>query len=121
MTGSGARAADGATRRLFHDVPGRDASKDLEPPDIAHWFYEARAAISEDAPFLQRLIETINAPYDLAPAQWAQWYSVVLGFRPDLIVELGRSKGNSTALFCQAASRLRGTRVVSVCNSRDWI
>jgi hypothetical protein len=70
---------------------------------------------------LKALAAAINAEYDLTRAQWAQWYSVALGFRPDLIVELGRSKGNSTALFCQAASRLGGTRVVSLCNSRDWV
>ena len=46
---------------------------------------------------------------------------MALTFRPDLIVELGRAKGNSTALFCQAASRLGDTRVVSLCNSKDWI
>ncbi len=77
--------------------------------------------IAEDAGILNALIDATRAGHDLTPCQWAQWYSVALGFRPDLIVELGRAKGNSTALFCQAASRLGGTRVVSLCNSRDWV
>jgi hypothetical protein len=89
--------------------------------DIARYYYDQRERLAEDAVILQKLIDTVNAPHDLTQAQWAQWYSVALGFRPDLILELGRSKGNSTALFCQAASRLGGTRVVSLCNSRDWV
>src|SRR5262249_29991696 len=55
-----------------------------------------------------------------APPQWAQWYSVALGFKPDLILELGRDRGNSTSLFTQAAARLSTTRVVSLCRSGDW-
>ena len=107
--------------RLFANAPGRDATRDRPEFDVAAAYYEQRHAIAEDRDMLQSLIGATQAPHDLTPPQWAQWYSVALGFRPDLIVELGRSKGNSTALFCQAASRLGGTRVVSLCNSRDWI
>lgn len=106
---------------LFHGAGGRDRARDQPPEfDIARYYHEQRHAIVEDSAFLQQLMTAIGAAYDLTPAQWAQWYSVALGFRPDLIVELGRSKGNSTALFCQAASRLGATRVVSLCNSKDW-
>lgn len=111
-----------APARPFQNVPGRDYSKDRQPEfDIARYYYDQRLAIAEDASMLQTLMAATRADYDLAPPQWAQWYSVVLGFHPDLIVELGRSKGNSTALFCQAARRLGRTRVVSLCNSRDWV
>jgi hypothetical protein len=79
-----------------------------------------KAQIAEDAAFLKTLGAAINAEYDLTPAQWALWYAVALGFRPDLIVVLGRSKGNSTALFCQAAWRLGRMAVKSLCNSKDW-
>jgi hypothetical protein len=106
--------------RLFANTPGRDASQDPPPFDVALAYYEQRHTISEDRDRLIALINATHAAHDLTPPQWAQWYSVALGFRPDLIVELGRSKGNSTAVFCQAASRLRGTRVVSLCNSKDW-
>jgi hypothetical protein len=106
--------------RLFSKSPGRDVSQDAPPFDLAGAYYEQRHAISEDRDLLRALIGATRAARDLTPPQWAQWYSVALGFRPDLIVELGRAKGNSTALFCQAASRLRGTRVVSLCNSKDW-
>jgi hypothetical protein len=108
--------------RLFANVPGRDVSADRHAEfDIGHAYYEHRHAIAEDLGVLKSLMAATRAGYDLAPPQWAQWYSVALGFQPDLIVELGRSKGNSTALFCQAASRLGRTRVVSLCNSRDWV
>ena len=73
--------------------------------DVARFYYDQRHVIAADAAILNALIGAINAEYDLTRGQWAQWYSVALGFQPDLIVELGRSKGNSTALFCQAASR----------------
>jgi len=106
--------------RLFANSPGRDVSQDAPAFDLAGAYYEQRHVISEDRDLLVALIGATQAAHDLTPPQWAQWYSVALGFRPDLIVELGRSKGNSTALFCQAASRLRGTRVVSLCNSKDW-
>ena len=89
--------------------------------DIAGYYYQQRHRIVEDAGILNALIDATRAGHDLTPNQWAQWYSVALGFQPDLIVELGRAKGNSTALFCQAASRLGGTRVVSLCSSRDWV
>ena len=108
-------------RRPFHQNGGPDRTKDRAPEfDIARYYYEQRRTIAQDAAFLQTLMTAIDAAYDLTPAQWSQWYSVALGFRPDLIVELGRSKGNSTAVFCQAASRLGGTRVVSLCHSTDW-
>jgi hypothetical protein len=107
--------------RSFQNVPGRDVSSDREPEfDVAQYYFDQRQAIAHDAPMLTSLMRAIAADYDLTPAQWAQWYSVALGFRPDLIVELGRSRGNSTALFCQAATRLGATRVVSLCNSRLW-
>jgi hypothetical protein len=107
---------------MFANVPGRDVRADRQADfDIAKAYYEQRHAIADDLDVLRSLIGATQAVHDLTPPQWAQWYSVALSFRPDLIVELGRSKGNSTALFCQAASRLGGTRVVSLCNSRDWI
>jgi hypothetical protein len=108
--------------RPFRTVPGRDISMDRRPEfDIGRYYYDERSRIHEDAGLLKTLIDAVNAEYDLTPAQWAQWYSVALGFKPDLIVELGRSKGNSTAIFCQAASRLGRTRVVSLCSSKAWI
>ena len=69
---------------------------------------------------LRQLIEAVDSICDLEPPQWAQWYSVALGFAPGLIVELGRGHGNSTAVFTQAAWRLGRTKVISLCRTRDW-
>ncbi len=88
--------------------------------DVAKAYFDQRGAIVEDALVLKQLIAGVDSENALSSPQWAQLYSVALGFKPDLILELGRSRGNSTAVFCQAASRMPGTRVVSLCMSRDW-
>jgi len=104
----------------FACMPGRDTSQDREPFDLANYYYAERNRIAEDAGILRKLIDAVDWTNDLAPSQWAQWYSVALGFAPDLILELGRGRGNSTALFTQAASRLGAAKVVSLCQSGDW-
>ncbi|MGA7934396.1 MAG: hypothetical protein WCA35_12685, partial [Kovacikia sp.] len=57
---------------------------------------------------------------DLALFQWAQWFTLALEFKPNLIVELGRGRGNSTCLFTEAANQLGNCRVVSLCLSPEW-
>ena len=105
----------------FSSTPGRDVSRDRPSTfDVARSYYEQRHRIAEDAAALHRLRAAVDWTGDLAPAQWAQWYSVTLGFSPDLIVELGRGHGNSTALFGQAAWRLGRTKVVSLCRTGEW-
>ena len=97
--------------------------------DVARHYYEQRHRIHEDAAVLRALIGAVGWPNDLTPAQWTQWYSLVLGFAPDLIIELGRGYGNSTALFAQAAWRLRRMKaawrlgrmkIVSLCLTGEW-
>jgi hypothetical protein len=106
--------------RPFAGVSGREVSCDQTPIDIARYYYEQRAHVAEDAALLRQQMAAVDWTNDLGPSQWAQWYSVALGFKPDLILELGRGRGNSTALFTQAATRLGTTRVVSLCQSGDW-
>ncbi len=106
---------------MFAATPGRDITNDQSGLyDVARWYYEARDRVAADAGTLRRLIAAVDWTNDLSPSQWAQWYSVALGFRPDLILELGRGRGNSTAVFCQAANTLADTKVVSLCHSGDW-
>ncbi len=108
-------------RRPFCKDPGRDFTLDQAVSiGVARYYYDSRLAIAEDAPRLRALRNAVNWPVDLSGPQWAQWYSVAIGFRPDIIIELGRGYGNSTALFTQAAARLGSTRVVSLCISSDW-
>jgi hypothetical protein len=104
----------------FARTPGRGAARNRPPFDVARFYYDQCSRIVEDAATLRRLIAAVNWTNDLASPQWAQWYSVALGFAPDLILELGRGYGNSTALFGEAAWRLGHTKVVSLCNSGEW-
>jgi hypothetical protein len=104
----------------FQHVTGRDASADPPPCDIGQWYYDARLSIAEDASLLTALMQAVDWTNDLTSTQWAQWYSVALGFKPDRILELGRGRGNSTAVFCQAMSRLGQGDVVSLCQTGDW-
>jgi hypothetical protein len=55
--------------------------------------------------------------------QWVEIAAFALEFRPDLVIELGRGRGNSTCCFIEVANRLGGAsvcRVVSLCLSDDW-
>ena len=105
----------------FSGSPGRDVSRDQPKTfDVARYYFDQRLRIEADAALLRQLIEAVHWTNDLGPAQWAQWYSVALGFAPDLIIELGRGYGNSTALFGQAAWRLGRTKIVSLCQSGEW-
>ncbi|MBI2061830.1 MAG: hypothetical protein HYT87_18985 [Nitrospirae bacterium] len=62
----------------------------------------------------------INVKDNLNLPDWFILYSLCLDFQPDLILELGRGHGNSTCVLTEAANRLPGARVVSLCWSRDW-
>lgn len=65
----------------------------------------------------------VDAPASLSLYQWTQIASVVLEFRPDCIIELGRHVGNSTCCFIEVANRLGGRsacRLVSLCRQREW-
>ncbi len=90
--------------------------------DVARWYFDGREALASNGARLRQLIAAVNSPNELSSFQWAQWYAVALGFRPDLILELGRGRGNTTALFTEAASQIGGaTRVVSLCQTADWM
>ncbi len=90
------------------------------PFDVAAAYYDHRERIAADAARLRLLIREVDAPTVLTPSQWAQWYAVALAFEPDLILDLGRGRGNSTAMLCEAAHRLGSARLISLCYSSDW-
>lgn len=69
---------------------------------------------------VEELAGIVDWDLDLLPYQWAQLFSLAAEFRPDLILELGRGRGNSTCAFTEAAHCVPGTRVVSVCLSEHW-
>src|SRR5579871_2364551 len=88
-------------------------------PAAAYWNQRHTLAASRDR--ILALRDAVDHGCDLHPHQWAQLMATALEFAPDLIIELGRGKGNSTAAFSEAAFLNGGwTRVLSICLSADW-
>lgn len=89
-------------------------------PSRAYW--ENRETLAEVRPQVEALSKVIENEANLTLAQWAQLLNAVWQFKPDLVLELGRLRGNSTCAFTLAANRLlpRPCKVVSVCLSEDW-
>jgi FkbM family methyltransferase len=88
-------------------------------PGPALW--RQRRAVAETQQRIRAFQEAAATPGDLALYQYAQLLAAVLDFRPDLILDLGRGRGNSTCLFTEAANQLGGSvRVISICESKDW-
>ena len=94
----------------------------LNLPSPAQAYWRQRHALSECRDRILALCDAVNWPTDLHPYQWAQLMGYALEFAPDLILELGRGKGNSTCAFTQAANKLESgaCRVVSLCQSDSW-
>lgn len=63
-----------------------------------------------------------GGPRDFLRQQWFQIISMVLEFKPDLILELGRGYGNSTCAFSLAANFLqpKPCSIVSLCLADEW-
>jgi hypothetical protein len=87
-------------------------------PAGAVWNHQQKILDSQER--LRALFEAVAHPNNLALYQWVQWFAVALEFKPDLIIELGRSWGNSTCVFTEAANQLENCRVVSLCPTTEW-
>ncbi len=88
-------------------------------PATAYWNQRHVLTASRDR--ILALRDAVGHGCDLDPFQWAQLTAAALEFAPDLILELGRGKGNSTVAFTEAAFLAGGpTRVLSLCLSSDW-
>jgi hypothetical protein len=91
-------------------------------PARAYWRQRETLAASKKR--ILGLSKAVDQQTDLWPYQWAQLMATVLEFRPDVILELGRGRGNSTAAFTEAANLLKNeghtTKIVSLCFSEDW-
>ncbi len=84
----------------------------------AHAYWKQRHELLSIQDRLEKLFEIVDSANELCLYQWAQLYCFAREFRPDLILELGREKGNSTCVFTEAANSLHGLsdcRVVSLC------
>jgi hypothetical protein len=88
-------------------------------PGLALWHH--RWAVAQTQQRIREFRDAVAAPGDLSLYQSAQLLATVLEFQPDLILELGRGRGNSTCIFTEAANQLHGSaRVISICQSDDW-
>lgn len=91
-------------------------------PARAYW--RQREVLAADKKRILALAKAVDQQSDLWPYQWAQIMAAALEFRPQVILELGRGRGNSTAAFTEAANILskdgHETKVVSLCFSEDW-
>lgn len=92
-------------------------------PSLAHAIKSNVSALVEHRDELLKLQDAVGHSTDLSFNQWNQLFAYTLEFQPDLIIELGRGRGNSTCLFTQAARALgpeSSCQVLSLCNSEDW-
>ena len=89
-------------------------------PSPADAYYNQRHAVAATSDRLRRLREAIKDPINLSAFQWAQWFAYVREYRPDLVLELGRGNGNSTAAVNEALHQLGHGRLVSFCLTRTW-
>lgn len=90
-------------------------------PAAAYW--NQRAILAENKYRIMKIGQTVDRLSDLTLFQTAQIQSFALEFKPDLILELGRGKGNSTCLFTETAHILGGAsecKVVSLCISDSF-
>ncbi|MDF1667890.1 MAG: hypothetical protein P1V97_39500, partial [Planctomycetota bacterium] len=92
-------------------------------PSVAQAFEKQWPTLVEHRAELLKLQDAVGHSTDLSFNQWNQLFAYTLEFKPDLIIELGRGRGNSTCLFTQAAKALgpdSSCHVLSLCNSKDW-
>jgi hypothetical protein len=89
-------------------------------PTQAIW--NQRSKIKNNRKRILKLFHSVNQPTDLELYQWAQLMAFTLEFKPDIILELGRGRGNSTCAFTEVANQLKpeAPDVISICYSEDW-
>jgi len=112
-------------KNYFHTIAWEPARATGETPVVtpAEAFWRQREMLANSRGRILSLSAAIGRPTDLTPAQWAQIMAFTEEFRPDLILELGRGTGNSTACFTEVAQHLGGAercKVLSLCLSDTW-
>lgn len=115
MTAHGASARRGVTseRRSMTEAD------ELHDPGAA--YYRHRNFLASRRTLIRRLADEVGSPESLTLFQWGQLMCSTLDYRPDLILELGRARGNSTCAFLEA---IHGAdlpcRVLSICLGSEW-
>jgi len=94
-------------------------------PAAALW--NNRESLSQALPEIRLVRETlergVGGRRDFIRQQWLQLVSVVLEFKPDLILELGRGYGNSLCAMALGLKLLRPqpARLVSICMASEFM
>jgi hypothetical protein len=93
--------------------------QELNPAE-AYW--NQRMSLSGCRERIVDLCNAVDRPTDLFPYQWAQLMAFAMEFSPDIILELGRGKGNSTCAFTEVANQMKpkSCKVLSYCLTDDW-
>lgn len=91
-------------------------------PTAASAMWAQREALSENRAGIIELLEAVGRPEQFSLAQAMTVLALSLEFRPDLILELGRGHGNSTAVSTAAANLLgpHNCHVTSLCLTSFW-
>ncbi len=89
-------------------------------PDLSRAIENRRAELEGLGPRFRRLQAAVNEPGGQLRGDYFVLYALTRDFSPDLILEIGRGRGNSTCIFLEAASRIPGCRVVSVDPVDAW-
>jgi hypothetical protein len=95
---------------------------DIKITSPAEAYWNQRLILSACSERISALSKAVDSPTDLSLFQWAQLIAFSLEFKPDIIIELGRAKGNSTCAFTEVANLLKpkSCKVLSLCRTYDW-
>jgi FkbM family methyltransferase len=113
----------------LQDMPKQEPVRELELKrdasivTPAEAFWRQREMLRNSKQRIKDLSAAIGRPSDFSLVQWAQIAAFTQEFRPDLILELGRGEGNSTACFTEVAQQLGGAEkchVLSLCLTDTW-
>ncbi len=101
-----------------------EANQDVKVFTPAQAYWNQREVLRSMRDRIHALSDAVDNKSDLWPYQLSQLMAAALEFKPEVIIELGRGKGNSTCGFTEVANHIRrqGHRcdVVSLCISEDW-
>lgn len=122
-TGFGGRSTTLPLMDPIYD--GKDGQKELElnEESAARAYWDNRSILEEIQNVIVLLHKTVGYPNHFTLSQYAQFISMAMAAKPDLILEIGRWEGHSTCAFTQAAnvlSDVQKCKVISVCGSNAW-
>jgi hypothetical protein len=94
----------------------------ITSPDVsvARAYWNQRSVIVDFLPRAAQLEQAVDFADNLTAFQWMQLFAMAMEFQPDLILDLGRDRGNSACVFTEAANRLKSCSVISLDTNDAW-